>query len=113
MELLEQFEAVKKETREYLKAKLFEYLYAVDDGEFDKANEIRHLIRPHSHMFYVIGINHLENIIRMYPDQDYYQIIRMQEEITRLDLYMENHWKFSLLRFTQYPGDYEKEYTLI
>lgn len=115
MNTLETFKEAHNEMREFLKKELVRYMDHVDNAEYDKANEIRQAILPYSHMFYVIGTLLLENVMCHYPNEysRNYEIIRLQNAITRLDIHMENHWKDSLILFNQCIADYEKIYTLI
>lgn len=114
MELIEQFKTLRNKMREYLNTKLVEYLDAVDDSEFDKANEIRQEILPISHMFHVLrnGDHFAYSERCMYLD--YYNYVRQDVNvIKRLDLFMEEHWKQSLTRFENYCADYKGRYIVV
>ena len=116
MEPLEQFKTVRNEMRKYLENVLVDYMDAVDDSEFDKADEIRYNLLPYSHMFYVMQLDKygwLNN--ERYKHYDGYQFIRWKQEpeITRFDIFMENHLKSKITDFDPVIVDNKNKYKVI
>lgn len=119
MSVVDTFKVVRNEMREFLLKKLVKYLNCIDDAEFDKANDIRQLILPYSHMFYVGYKCELSSPWMKYDTfydwYDWYDVIKQHDKqgVTRLDEFMERKWKEVTYNLHKIDEDHTNKYIVI
>lgn len=115
MSVVDTFKVVRNEMREFLLKKLVKYLNCIDDAEFDKANDIRQLILPYSHMFYVGYKDNISSWMRYDTFYDWYDIIKQHDKqgVTRLDEFIGQKWKEVTYNLHKIDEDHTNKYIVI